>query len=246
MWDGSWLTKASFLRQWDFQGKKIAVITYGENEEEICCQYNKLDDSLAIIIDEMAPLFKLSKRGTHRAIIGKTKYILYRVEYINGVVIAETSLSSTMASDPLRKNEQLRIEVRKQIIFQDLIAINRLGESHIILRLPFGAEGAGGANGSDVLNVLNEAGRCPYIILGSYTDKKDLNDKLSLTWSNISPSLRAKYFDEKNSIHTVLKTMINKDELCELNYEIEQIIKRINREYLWFANFIINRLRRYF
>jgi len=235
MWDGSWLT-GTFVKQWEHDHKKFALIKITSTpnvdikEKEIYGQYKKLDDSLAIIIDEIAPLFHIEKRGTHRITIGTIKYILYKVELLDNIIISETSLSSTLNTDPLRKDPDVLREIRKQIVFQDLISINRIGESHIILRL----------------NPMDSDGTFKYIVLGSYTDKKDLNDKVSLTWSNISASLRQKYFNEQNSIDVVLKSMINKDELFELNYEIEQVIKRINREYLWFANFIINRIRRYF
>lgn len=228
MWDGSWLEDCSFVNKWEHENKKFAQIACDtmSGAVTIFCEYRKMDDSLVVIIDEISPLFKLNKRGTYRARINKINYILYYVDFVYNNIICETNLSAVKKTESVRKDNI--DEIRKLIIFQDLISINRIGESHIILR-----------------KIENDKYKC----LGSFTDKSDLNKNMSHLVSNISPTLRNKYFDENNPIDSILKQMINKNDsesLFNLNYEIEKVIKRINKDYLWFANFIINRIRGYF
>ena len=228
-WNGDWLTDGIIVKEWIMEARRFCVIettgSAGATGDSFMfpAELNKLDDSLVVIIDELAPLFGLHKRGSHRIKIKDKPYVLYQVMIANNNIVLETKLSSISIKDALRK--QYRDDIQKLVIFQNIINLNRIGDSHIIVRTSGDISSVGAVK-----------------FLGCYQDKIDLNPKASHNHINISKTYHSKHFDEDKSVHDIIRIMINKDDIYDLRDDIEKIILRINKNYLWYANFLINRL----
>jgi hypothetical protein len=131
-WDGSEI-KDLFSNETIIEEGKLDKNTYWRiirgNKEEYCLLRNATNNStLSCLIDELKPIFKIEKNGTHWIRYKGKKYILLKVNTKNRVVILDLSL------DKFGYHEYLEPEVQKIFIFRELLGLSCNYEKNIVLR----------------------------------------------------------------------------------------------------------------
>jgi hypothetical protein len=129
-WDGSELTdifNEDTTIEEGIYDKSVYWRIEKDEKEEFCII--RLSPTLfPCLIDELKPIFKLEKNGTHWIKYKGKKYILLKVMYKNGTILKELTL------DKIEHKESLQYEVQKIFIFRELLGLSQNFEKCIILR----------------------------------------------------------------------------------------------------------------
>ena len=134
-WDGSEVT--NLLKDCNIEegiyGKyiywKIYDDSLGVNSPQYCMVRTMSNGTLSCLIDEIKPIFKLQKIGTHWIKYNGKKLILLKVNLNSeGAIIFDLTL------DLLPYHERLAGEVRKIFAFRELLGMTKSYEKSIILR----------------------------------------------------------------------------------------------------------------
>jgi len=137
-WDGSELTslfkrKDVYWEEGIYEKNIYWRVYYPINNllrEEICI-VRSCSSTLSCIIDEMKPIFKIDKLGTHWIKYKSKMLILIRPNIKNSTIIDEISLKYFLNAE---KNIFFKKEVQRILLFRELLGISRSGESSIICR----------------------------------------------------------------------------------------------------------------
>ena len=242
-WDGSHLGSYSFAitSVWEHEGVRYNSVVLPDGWSEkisggvIHCTTCRTNDTLSCIIEEIKPLFGISKRGIHRITISNREYLLYYVPIsLKGELIWETPLNRLDAKHHLRTNPLFRMKVQDIIAFCDIMALTGTTESHICIRSSL-------ENSFALINTNEKSNTIP---------KAEFYD-----YSIIPKTLFNKWFGEETQISDVVRSMIrcqHKQGTYEMNAlisrlraEIEDIIKKYDNSYIWYAAIIIDRTSRH-
>lgn len=253
-WDGSHLGSywRAITNKWKLEGIQYYEISLpvGWSTEYssgvIYCIAMRMRDLFPCIVEEIKTIFGLPRCGLHRINIDYQEYIIYYVPIsTSGDVIWETPLNRLDSKHQLRRNPSFRKEVQKVIAFCDILALNKTGEPAIRIRL--------GSNGSYVPISINEA-------------TTTLSKASDYDYSIITKTLFSKWVGEETSLSNVVKDMVHyhstndQTEIppirgaepnnlsvisSEIRAKVEAAIKRYDVNYIWYSNFIINRMSRY-
>lgn len=252
-WDGSHL--GSYIRvithRWSLEGIHYYGITLpvGWSQElpsgVIYCTATCTKDLFPCIVEGIKDVFGLPRRGVHRITIDYRQYLIYYVPIsIKGEVIWETPLSRLKMNHSLRKDPFFRKEVQKVIAFCDILALCRTGEPSIRIRP--------GSNGAFIPVSINE----------SATSIIKDND---YDYSVLTKTLFSKWFGEETAISDIVKQMVysrftthrgipavrgtDGEDLAiisaEIRGKVESVIKQYDACYIWYSNFIVDRMSRY-
>lgn len=133
-WDGSHLGtihKHQIIRDFNVDNHRYWVVMIGD--VTITAIVRTTQGYVPCIIDELKPVFGLTKLGTHTVKIKSKLYILIRVLHNDdNILIRELMLNE--AGDELTSNEQFRDYVRRVYVFRDTFAISRTFDSSITCR----------------------------------------------------------------------------------------------------------------
>lgn len=242
-WDGSHLGYyvGSITQRWSLDGIRYLGITLplGWDQEipsgVIYCIAIRTKDLLPCIIEGIKEVFGLQRCGIHIINLDGYQYVIYYVPITtSGTVIWETPINRLDSKHQLRKDPVFRKEVQKHIVFCDILSLGRTGETQIRIRP--------GNNGIFVPISMNET--MTTIVKASDYD-----------YSIINKTLFTKWFGEETCISSIVKEMVNynkrgaTDNLAivsaDLRMKIDEVIKRYDSNYVWYSNFIIDRMSRY-
>lgn len=252
-WDGSHL--GSFVEaitsQWSVGGINYYGLTLPSGWSTIYpggiiyCNLSHTKDAFPCIVEDLKSLFGLPKRGVHRINIDNKEYVLFFVPIsINGNVIWETPLNQLDNKHALRRDLKFRRNVQKLIAFCDILGL--VGTSETAIRIRQGT-------GNEMIPINTNETTTSII-------KSDTYD-----YSILTKTLFTKWFGEETSLGEVIKEMvqpnspeykfpiIRKEEntfnLSHISYEIGRkvgkIIKKYNRNYIWYRHFIVDRMSRH-
>lgn len=223
--------------EWTINQKKYSTIKVSEGWHSVLpggnihCIMSKKGDMFQVIVEDIKELFGLSKIGMHIIKIGFVEYIIYYVPIdMNGTVIWEAPLRSISIKHSLRSDMNFKYKVQEIIAFSEVLALSNTGESQIIIRPSI--------NGTCIPIATNNR---------STVINKTKGHNLSI----LSDTIHKRWFGEQTNLCDVIKTMLYNygDNLgivtFKLRQEIEEIIVKHNREYMWYGYYIINRVSRY-
>ena len=242
-WDGSHLGNYDdvIVKQWLTNGLTYYIITLPQGwcntltdkqtqlkAGVLCCTGVYSKNVFPCIVEELKPLFGLTKRGIHRIIINEKSYVLYYIPItVNGELIWETPLNQLDLRHSIRLNPLFRFEIQKIIAFCDLLSLTSTNESHILIRPGVGT--------SYVPISSNESNTT--IVRGSDND-----------FSIISKVLFTRWFGEDTPIDIVVKSMVGYSvqdnvtvTIAKLRDEIDNIIMKYDRKLSWYVHFILSR-----
>lgn len=258
-WDGSHLGDhhgTRIIYKWEVQGSTYTGIYLPEGwcnkigAGNIYCVAMQSKGLFPCIVEDIKELFGIPRRGIHRITIGNQEYILYYVPISHrGEVIWETPLNRLDAKHGLRSNPKFRRDVQKLIAFCDILSLCGTGEPSIRIRP--------GINGQYI--PINTNVKTTLI-----SSPKGINYDYSI----ITKTLFCKWFGETTSIHDVVKEMVhyqsgrsmsnipiaqsgngNFDNLALISVgmrsKIDSIIRRYDGNYIWYSNFIVDRMSRH-
>lgn len=256
-WDGSHLGShidIKIISHWTFENNNYVTISLPDgwlNNRSggiIYCSATCTKNLFPCIVEDIKKIFNIPRRGIHRIVINNKEYLLYYVPIsLNEEVIWETPLNRLDSKHILRTDPNFRKSIQKIIAFCDILALSNTGEHTIRIRP--------GVNNYVPINI-NE--NTTNII------KENIYD-----CSIISKTLFSKWFGENTCIHQIVKEMIylkcsqtndhkiptiNNNELrindisvitTNTRNKIDEIIKNYDVNYIWYSNFIIDRLSRH-
>lgn len=268
-WNGSHLgnhPETRMIGQWEFQGTIYSNIYLGNGRSEgnIYCIATQSEDLFPCIVEDIKELFGIVRRGIHRITISGREYIIYNVPISKeGEVIWETPLNRLDAKNPLRNDATFRRDVQRVIAFCDIMALCGTGESSIIIRP--------GVEGKFIPISVNE--KRTVITKSSDYDYSILSKRLFLKWfgedtsindivkemvhyqsgrnqiTGIENSGLSAMGEQKQLIIPVVKILGgNFDNLTlisvNMRNKINEIIESYDGNYIWYSNFIIDRMSR--
>lgn len=235
-WDGTHLGCDLILtNQWVISGDLYYVLTDVNKNGLIYCTVHHIKDKFPCIVEDLKPLFNLPKRGYHIATLYGKEYILYYLPISSvGDVIWETPLSFIPVSDPIRKDEELADQIRKVFVFCNLLSLTSTGERSIKLR---------------------SVSENKYIPISSNelstTITSKNKKKQSFDFCILNRTVFMRWFGEHANIEHIIAEMINgcyddyesiSVTISELKSNIDKVIQKHDSNYIWFSNFIINRV----
>lgn len=215
-WDGSSL--GEHPQSVVVQSTVVGKITYWLleiNNERALCSVKKSIGTYMCVVDEMKPLFGLQKLGTHRIKI-KKEYVLTReVEGEDGKPVIDPVLSTI----PAERVESVRTEVQKILAYRDLLGIASSFERNIVLR-----------------------DNCP-ISVREYSTVLDKSNT-----GILSKRLLDKWFVEREVCEVIKKIAEYRGNpqrcVANLRERMEGVINRVDKEWIWYSGFIVDRLMR--
>lgn len=212
----------------------------------IYCTAQCTQDVFPCIVEDIKSIFGIPRRGVHRITIDRREYIIYYVPIsMKGEVVWETPLSRLDSKHPLRKNAKFRKNVQRTIAFCDILSLSSTGEPAIRIRP--------GVDGEYIPISVNE--------LNTSIMKGDTYD-----FSILTKTLFSKWFGEETSISDIVKEMMHyqiihtkiptihtgtesTDNLVlistDIRNKINNVIKQYDRNYIWYSNFIVDRMSRH-
>ena len=231
--------------------KVIPARTLNENNLDsgvIYCMAQCTKDVFPCIVEDIKSIFGIPRRGVHRIIIDGKHYIIYYVPIsVKGEIVWETPLTRLDSKHLLRKNPNFRKEVQKAIAFCDILSLSSTGEPSIRIRP--------GVDGEYIPITVNEINTS--IVKGNTYD-----------FSILNKTLFSKWFGEETSISDIVKEMMHyqskqmptqniiplidpnpNDNLATISTEIrskvDKVINQYDRNYIWYSNFIVDRMSRH-
>jgi len=248
-WDGSHLGSywKAITHKWTLEGIHYYGITLpiGWSTEFpsgiIYCIAMKARDLFPCIVEDIKVIFGLPRCGIHRINIDHQEYIIYYVPISTSeAVIWETPLNRLDTKHGLRRNPEFRREVQKIIVFCDILALGRTGEPAIRIRL--------GSNGAYIPISMNET-------------NTTITRAVDYDYSIVTKTLFSKWFGEETYMSDIVKEMvhyhvtpntikgIDPNNLgtisADIRNKVESVIKRYDANYIWYSNFIVDRMSRY-
>lgn len=216
LWDGSFL--GTYTRK--CLGAKIAVkdgfklYTLRTKSFTARCLLKALKNtSIPCILDELKVCFGMNKIGTHRIQIGKRMYVMYRCT-LNDVILTKFPKNDM--------TEDLKLEMQKLIIFRYVLSIPFTRNSSFMVR-----------NGSKSRNVYSFYE--PQTFIGERTI--DPSERFLCTWFG-EEDITNKCME---FIHK-LPTEEWSEFLFRFNTDIDKIIQRLDKDYVWLSGFIIEKI----
>lgn len=246
-WDGSHLGSYSdvILKQWLRNGLTYYIIILPQGwcssltdkqmqlqKGLLYCSGGYTKNIFPCIVEELKPLFGLTKRGVHRITINDKSYVLYYVPItVNGDLILETPLSHLDLRHSIRLDPLFKFETQKIIAFCDLLSLTSTNESHIIIRPGSGTT---------------------YIPINSNENATTIVRKPNNDFSIISRVLFTRWFGEDTPIDNIVKNMVGysvKDNLTvfitQLRQRVNDAIMKYDPALLWYAHFIFTRVAKH-
>jgi hypothetical protein len=214
----------------------------------IYCTATRTKDVFPCIVEDIKAVFGLPRRGIHRVTLDGHNYLLYYTPITtDGAVIWETPLHRLGGRHVLRKDPSFRRNVQKIIAFCDILALCRTSEASIRIRP--------GSEGQFIPFSTNE--------LATSIAKDSGYD-----YSILTKTLFGKWFGEDTSMSEIVKEMLDQcigtsgikqpipliagvddDRLAivsaEIRTKVEAVIRHYDPNYIWYSNFIIDRMSRH-
>lgn len=221
-WDGSNLGRYKGCSQWSW--KVEGRLYYGIHLPQGILYYcrKRYRNNFPLLVYHLTHLFGLSPRGVHLIELDGVKYFIYYVPYRHNFLWHELSLSSLPITHFLRSSSNFCSAIRQIILLCDILNLS-VRESTIIIHddIPF--------NSSDSDNLLSR---------GEIT---------------IPGTLFERWFGELISPESVARNLLQQATgendsslaLQILRRKVECIIHTCDKDYIWYANCVLDRCARY-
>lgn len=229
-WDGSHLgdfkaNEISYHSSTNDDETLLPIWTIKHDNLTFTAMVKSSKDQFPCLADELKPLFGLLKLGTHMIKVGGKSYLLIKPPSSD---CKDVKLSNPTDGKVSAPSSLLKKQVRSIYAFRYLIGMNNSNDSHIYIRHLKGFAPV----------PISYIDTCP---AGDKHTKKSEINPLSLTVIN-------KWFDNCD-LSTTVKSIIgygSHDKLpviiMELTGKIEEVINRVNKEYIWITAFIVDRV----
>lgn len=186
---------------------------------------------LLCIYDELKEIFGLVKTGTHSLTIKSKTYVVYRAIFTNNIQFDE--LLSDDVLNKYKHLEDLKTKVKNLLAYRHLLGVSPNSESGIKIR----------KSGTGLI--------FPISLNDKFTvDKKEGVIKNGLR--TMSDKNFAKWFPVGDSFADTIKKMLyfkTEDDIPEMvdkiRDKIEEIVNRINKEFIWLENIVCRALVNY-
>ena len=235
-WDGSYLGRFEpecILREIE-SGKKRLVLLHIGYRGYYCLLFRAVSASRAAfrcMIDEMKEIFGLRKWGTHRIHIGRTLYFARRVPVdIWGFPCPEFRLLDVKVSSPL-----IVREIQRCFLFREILSLSCTNQANVVL-----------SQENDW--VARSTGETTTTFQRRTRDVSILSDGIIHTWfpndevEEIALTLLQR---SRSSLFLRSRTERNLCSLIEdIRMELERTIIRLDREWIWYSAYILDRLVR--
>jgi hypothetical protein len=218
-----------------YHGVKLAVgVVY--------CVALRKEGTLTAIIEDIKAIFGVTRRGVHRVTLGRTEYTLYYVPVdLQGRVVWETPLTQLDKNHPLRSDPQFRRDMRRLLLFCDLLSLGNTTEGTVRVRC--------GTAGS--------------FVPVNYNENTTLMREQAYDYSVLGKKLLDQWFGEETSVAEATWEMMERPRTpsrqragippparspsvitADLRSRLEAVIKSYNPDYIWLSYFIIDRMSR--
>lgn len=200
--------------------------TLNINGTQVQCFVRADAKPLACIADELKPIFGLAKNGTHRIKIGKKFFVLTRPFLdASGAPTKCPTLSDFPSLDDLHRDPEFTARIQKIFMYRDLLG---LAATHN------GTVGVCQANGAltpfsfKEINTVTRVGKNTSVLT-----------KSALEWfDNTTP-----YDVVKEMTRTSFRSV--PIVIAELRTKIRECVERIDPEWIWFADTVLERTARH-
>ena len=206
-----------------------------DNEKYIIpCRYIKTKDKFANIVDELKPIFGLKKIGSHSLIISNKLYIIYKNDYKitndQYYIYSYKSLSKFSRKDPIRT--KLANNIKKIIIFRELLAIKYYYiETSILID----------DKNMSIYSINENESNANY----ESSSRSIITNKIAIDWFlDNDIALYVKYITNNFKSNSSECEDVNIT-IIRLKHQIEDTIERIDKQFLWYSSYIINRCLNY-
>lgn len=226
-WDGSYLGEYDRdIIEWELKTKRGKYCQLTINEVPVIAQIRTIKSSLPCIIDEIKPLFGLVKMGSHHLYLGKTMYqIIKPLVFKSGGLQEDYRLDEILSQYQKSENlpEDFVKNVQKTYMFRNVLGIPQNFDRSINVRID-----------NNIMHPISftESRMEPH-------NYKPLSKAAIKRWFN----------NNDDSLDILLRDMLNIEEendfeikMPMLRIDIDNIISRINREYVMFTAFIITNI----
>jgi Fe-S-cluster formation regulator IscX/YfhJ len=217
-WDGSYITNIKVIK--DFNIKKTRYWKFEYQNIIDYCIVKTLEDNVKCLIDELKPVFGLSKLGTHRINYNSNRYIMIKANYTmtntHTFIVYDMCLSELTNID-----DKLIKQVQEIYAFRNIVGLVYNNDMAIIIR-----------NNKKFFYPI------------SYREKT-----INFKQNGLSDALYDKWFSNTTLSECICRlTGFDKDEnkmgekLNIYRKKIEEVINRVDKNYIWIVNFIIERI----
>lgn len=241
-WDGSDITtyvKNCQITSGKYGRYRYLKLVHTKTQQTVYCIKRRITNTLSLIIDELKPIFGLSKMGTHRAYYKGDLVLLIRVESISVDFVGlesiqefiryERTLKESLEQQPDIISAWLfRRQVQEIFAFRELLGISRSYESTIRIRT--------GTNFNYPISFY-ELSLTPY---PSDSTKQFISDKMLNKW----------FYDYDVSLDDTIKRMLNintdltnlTEQIMKLRDALDDVIYRIDKSMIAYSSYIIDRI----
>jgi hypothetical protein len=220
-WDGSDLgdiTRATYLL-YPIDTDMGALVWTKRSEKRRLEQVriHTYTDSIPLIVDELKPLFDLTKVGRHQAIIEGRHVILCRMVVEAGTM--EYNLKD-FTSHHSEVPEYLRMQIRKNYVFRWLLHLTSNTDSSMIIREHPG----------------------PIFLCLSYRDSSVCWDSKREQTTRIPSTAIDSWFTGREQVMALLREMVADRTIGQLREQINSVINRVDRSAIGLTTYILNRI----
>lgn len=241
LWDGSHLGEFPNLitHNWVCEGTTYHGLTFPDGNI-LYCIAKSTENKFPFIVEEIKDIFDLQRRGIHGIKMAGYEYILFYVPItVNSEIVWETPLNRIHNKHEIRVRPEFRKEIQKILMFAEILSLTSTTESTVWIRNGPGDE---------------------YIPIAVNENNTTINRKTGHDFSILTKVLINKWFGEETDLNDIVKEMIHYREyvtiptiggdnraivLMKLRTQIEEIINKYDKTFIWYTYFIIDRIARH-
>ena len=214
-WDGSFIGEIDKYVRKILYVKKNVIIILKHKIKIILTSYK---NNISLIADELKPLFGLSKIGRHLCIYKKKKYIISLIKKNIKTPFEPRPIKEFYNDSPSKiYKDNLKLSIKKCFHFRYILGLtlNTLNSLQ--------------------LNELNNG----IVIITSSKESKIFYADGNSNKNSLPDLLIKNWFGDWGEVSNLTKRLFVDKNLITLRFEIENIISRIDPEYLWWSSYII-------
>jgi hypothetical protein len=254
-WDGSFLgtfDESSIVQRWTIDKIKYSAIRMAPPDGASTSRPSMAgivygiiiptENRLPCIIDAIKPFFGIHKRGIHQLQIGRTRHLIYYIPITSTrSILWETPVSALGLKHPLRHDPDFRPKLQCLIAFCDILGLSQTGEYSFWIRPS--ADGYVPINTNDKITSIMKAEIYDYSILSKVLINRWIGEDLPIadivkSMVNFGGGLGPLEAGPSKPGDLVTIT-------TDLRNQIDQVIRHFDPNYVWYTNFIMERLTRY-
>lgn len=220
-WDGSNIGNIDHLiKQHEIIEDRI-VLTFINGEKAFV---NRYDNAIPLIADELKPIFGLTKIGRHQCTIAAEGPIGIKRQAIISQIIGKEypfSTSKEMSKENILNTPDVQCYLQKSYLYRWALGFTRNSDSALWVRTY--------NSGVTVITSYRE-------IKVDYENEKVQGAKMS------AKSVKS-WFHGWEKVDELTQTLFSDKNLTQLRFDIENVVRRIDSNYIWWGLRIISRIQ---